>query len=253
MGVVYKIVNSVNAKVYVGKTTIGRGICWTQHKTNARRNRGSCYLYKAMRKYGIENFYMEVLEEGISDDALDEREIAWIEKLNTTNPNFGYNCTSRGEGAKHGPSSRARQKGWRVQSPETRERIAAGHRGKKLSPEHAAKSRVVNIGRKQPVEEIARRANSNRKTWQDPERKARQAELARQRNAQREKQFYEYRSPEQDVATGLKSKLWWSSPAGLEEKKRMAERRKKINFSEVMKKCWETRRARQSELTGKAA
>ena len=52
-----------------------------------------------MRKYGIENFTIEVLEECYSREQLNEREIFWIAKLNCKHPN-GYNLTDGGEGSK---------------------------------------------------------------------------------------------------------------------------------------------------------
>jgi hypothetical protein len=48
------------------------------------------YLYKAMRKYGFENFTIEMLEQTIQ---LDEQERYWISFLNPE-----YNMTAGGEG-----------------------------------------------------------------------------------------------------------------------------------------------------------
>jgi hypothetical protein len=48
-----------------------------------------------MRKYGIENFEIESIEQ-CPDDLLNEREIYWIEKLDTFHN--GYNETLGGEG-----------------------------------------------------------------------------------------------------------------------------------------------------------
>lgn len=50
-------------------------------------------LYKAFKKYGIENFIFEEVEE-VSDDLLDEREKYWIKFYNSYND--GYNSTIRG-------------------------------------------------------------------------------------------------------------------------------------------------------------
>jgi hypothetical protein len=46
-----------------------------------------------MRKYGIENFFVEKIEE-CEEDRLDEREIYWIQKYNSFND--GYNSTLGG-------------------------------------------------------------------------------------------------------------------------------------------------------------
>lgn len=52
-------------------------------------------LYSAIRKYGIENFKIEEIEE-CSDVIVNEREVYWIEKLQTFKN--GYNATMGGDG-----------------------------------------------------------------------------------------------------------------------------------------------------------
>ena len=53
-------------------------------------------LYKAFKKYGIEHFYIEEIEE-VENDLLDEREKYWINKENSLVPN-GYNIDKGGQG-----------------------------------------------------------------------------------------------------------------------------------------------------------
>ena len=55
-------------------------------------------LYAAMRKYGIENFELLVVEE-CPDTIVDEREIFWIEFYQSFKN--GYNATKGGEGKKY--------------------------------------------------------------------------------------------------------------------------------------------------------
>lgn len=52
-------------------------------------------IHAAFRKYGIENFSFEVIEECLSEE-LDIREAYWIKELNTMAPN-GYNLTAGGQ------------------------------------------------------------------------------------------------------------------------------------------------------------
>lgn len=74
---------------------------WNEHKDKAkhpkRKDDQEKVLYKAMRKYGIENFSIEVLEEIDKNDIekMKEREIYWIGKLNTYYK--GYNETKGGD------------------------------------------------------------------------------------------------------------------------------------------------------------
>lgn len=49
-----------------------------------------------MNKYGIDKFEITLLEES-DDNLLEQREVYWIEKLNTYGSN-GYNATKGGDG-----------------------------------------------------------------------------------------------------------------------------------------------------------
>lgn len=63
---IYKITNQINGKIYIGQScNIEQR--WNQHIATAKNDNhyGHCrtLLYPAMRKYGIENFTMEIIEE----------------------------------------------------------------------------------------------------------------------------------------------------------------------------------------------
>lgn len=98
-GVIYIIKNNCNDKVYIGQT-LNLNERWKQHKTAANReyniNNKYSILYPAMRKYGIKNFYIEVIEDNIPSDQLNQREKYWIEQYNSVRPN-GYNILAGGE------------------------------------------------------------------------------------------------------------------------------------------------------------
>ena len=96
MAYIYKITNQINGKQYVGKTMLTIEKRWQEHcKDSKRRKIEKRPLYSAMRKYGIENFKIEEIEE-CSDVIVNEREIYWIEKLQTFKN--GYNVTIGGDG-----------------------------------------------------------------------------------------------------------------------------------------------------------
>lgn len=184
MGVIYTLTNVVTGKKYVGKTMIGAKERRKQHSSNARIGHKS-YLYKSMRKYGDEKFVMEVVDYALLQEELDAKEIAWIAKLDTTNPEKGYNCTIGGDGAKHGPSSRVHMKG-RIVSEETRAKMAASQTGRKMPPEVIAKLSALRRGKKQPLEIVARRTESTRKAW-TPEKRASWSERMKRDAANRPK------------------------------------------------------------------
>ena len=68
------------------------------HKCDAFRQNLNTALCNAFRKYGWDTFIWDVLEE-CDDQIIDEREIAWISKLNTVRPG-GYNLEFGGKTGK---------------------------------------------------------------------------------------------------------------------------------------------------------
>lgn len=94
---IYKIENKVNGKVYIGQST-NIQIRWKNHKVASQCTKDHTYnypLYKAFRKYGIDNFIFEIIEEcDISE--LDNREKFWINYYDSYNK--GYNQTLGGDG-----------------------------------------------------------------------------------------------------------------------------------------------------------
>ena len=100
---IYKIVNLINGKVYIGQSqNISQR--WIAHRSrpfNTNCAQYDCPLYRAIRKYGLENFSFEVLEE-TDKEQLNEKEIFWIAEFNSNNPNKGYNLTSGGDAVTNG-------------------------------------------------------------------------------------------------------------------------------------------------------
>ncbi len=131
-GVIYKLTNTINGKSYVGKTTQSLGRRISGHKS------ANTAVGRAIRKHGVENFTIEVLEECHTPEQLNEREIFWIAKLNCKAPK-GYNCTAGGDGLispseetieKMKASSKNRwERGG--DSPETLAKKSAAHKGEK--------------------------------------------------------------------------------------------------------------------------
>ena len=84
---IYQITNKINNKKYIGKTSQSLEKRWYQHCKNAEYGKNT-FLYKAIRKYGKENFYIEFISEGYN-----EEEIKLIEKIKPE-----YNLTKGGDG-----------------------------------------------------------------------------------------------------------------------------------------------------------
>lgn len=99
MGCIYKITNLLNNKSYIGKTSFSLDVRWNKHLQSYNNSNSHCYnyyLYRAMRKHGISNFNIELLEEISNDSLLNEREQYWIKFYDTFQN--GYNMTLGGEG-----------------------------------------------------------------------------------------------------------------------------------------------------------
>lgn len=99
MGYVYKVTNNINNKLYVGITSRKRvNDRWSQHRCMGKTEYegDNSLLHKAMRKYGVDCFSFEVIEE-VDNSLLFEREKYWIAYYNSKTPN-GYNLTDGGEG-----------------------------------------------------------------------------------------------------------------------------------------------------------
>lgn len=96
MGYIYLITNTVNGKIYVGQTKRNIESRWKEHRriSPAKIAKfGATPLFRAIKKYGVDAFTIEQLEE--CDNALlDEREIYWIDKLNART--IGYNIAKGG-------------------------------------------------------------------------------------------------------------------------------------------------------------
>jgi hypothetical protein len=154
---IYKIVNNVNGKSYIGQRTCPIG---ETPETDNYMGSG-VYLKSAKEKYGIENFSKEIIAYCHSKKILDILEIEYI-KIYREIGKAEYNLADGGEGgvyhftpeqcenvskalkkALSDPEIRkkysaAREKWWREVglTPEQRERWSESQRGKVLTEEH---------------------------------------------------------------------------------------------------------------------
>lgn len=128
---------SPSGKVYIGITS---------QKPENRWNHGkgyefNSYFYRAIQKYGWDNFQHEILYTSITKDEACVIEIELIAQYKSNNPDFGYNLSSGGEHPGTG----------RVVSEETRKKLSESNVGKHRSAEarykmsEAAKKRVGEL------------------------------------------------------------------------------------------------------------
>lgn len=100
MGYIYKIINKVNGKMYIGQTSKMVQTRWKEHIYAANNKKCKDYdsiLHRAIRKYQPKEFDISVVET-IDNTLLDERETFWISYYDSFNN--GYNMTQGGEGSR---------------------------------------------------------------------------------------------------------------------------------------------------------
>lgn len=96
MSYIYKIINTENQHIYIGKTDRTVEERWKEHLKDCNRaNFGNRPLYRAINKYGKDKFLIEQIEECSFDEAA-EREKYWIEYYGSFKN--GYNATAGGDG-----------------------------------------------------------------------------------------------------------------------------------------------------------
>lgn len=119
---IYKCVNNINKKIYIGYTHKHLEKRIIEHKS-ASTKRSEYLLHKAIRKYGFENFSWEIVFESFDKKyALCELENHFINEYNSFYLNgCGYNMTLGGQGGMSG----------KTHSDETKEKMKIARRNSK--------------------------------------------------------------------------------------------------------------------------
>ncbi len=95
---IYQITCLKNQKIYIGKTIISLEHRFRQHKDCCFNRNQQTALYRAFKKYGIENFTIKQLCICNNKEQLNKAEIFFIKKYNSADPKIGYNMTNGGDG-----------------------------------------------------------------------------------------------------------------------------------------------------------
>ena len=83
---IYLWTNLVNGKKYVGQTT-----CFHRRMKTYRYTYPNAYMEHAVKKHGIDNFDITILERDVPLDKLDEREQYWLDYYQSYDMDKGYN------------------------------------------------------------------------------------------------------------------------------------------------------------------
>ena len=95
-GIVYKAVNKINGKIYIGQTCRSLKKRIKEHKYDAFHNTYNSPFHASIKKYGLENFEWDIVKKCYSGEDLDKAEKYFI-KSHRSNDRFkGYNLTIGG-------------------------------------------------------------------------------------------------------------------------------------------------------------
>lgn len=101
---IYKILNTINGKVYIGQSW-HLNYRWYSHKSHEH----NIHLARAFNQYGIENFSYIIIEEFEPNESarslMNERERFYIAQYKATNPMYGYNINEGGWDSKPSPET----------------------------------------------------------------------------------------------------------------------------------------------------
>lgn len=176
---VYKFICVVNNKIYIGES-LEMGYRFAQHKSVQT----DTYFHRAIKKYGWENFEVEILQEyeiptnSLAKEEMDLRllalETAFIDFFDATNPNVGYNVLKFGFNRtgvpcseetkiKHSEAIRGEKNVFfgKHHTEETKRKISEARKGKYCGQKNP------NFG-KIPSEETRKKislANTGKKRW----------------------------------------------------------------------------------------
>jgi len=133
IGHIYQIKNIVNGKFYIGKTERTIKIRFSNHMSAGKNPKD--YFHNAIKKYGRENFKIEIIKCVYEDDDINELEkhyIGWLKPQ--------YNLKEGGEGGRHNPQTIAKLKNWK-KTEEHKKKLSEARMGVKptITPERNKK------------------------------------------------------------------------------------------------------------------
>lgn len=154
-GIIYKVTNVINGKIYIGQTIRDLKIRKTQHINTALANRDNNYFHNAISKYGKNSFRWKMIEYCDSKEELDEMEFHYIKQFNSFE--FGYNLTLGGGGMsgykiteKHRENLSKSHIGYK-HTKKQRKKISRALTGRSCSAETRSKLSISKLGDKNPM------------------------------------------------------------------------------------------------------
>lgn len=176
--IIYRIVNNINGKTYVGLTKKALSERIAAHVFN------KSHLGNALRKYGLDSFSVSVIDAADTVEVLKEKEIYWIAKLNCKYPH-GYNYTDGGDGLVNPPKEvRAKISAASIRNETGKALVLAGeetrfkkgqeayNKGMKLTEEWIENLRTSHLGHKDSEATKKNKSEALTKAYAEGRRKA---------------------------------------------------------------------------------
>jgi group I intron endonuclease len=150
---IYKVVNKVNGKVYIGYTKNFNGRK-NSHKKSIKNPKYTSIFHNALRKYGWDSFVWEIIYQSKEEEhTLKIMEPYFIEQYNSFDD--GYNMTFGGEG----------NLGF-SHDEKTKKIIGSRTKGKNLHVEHKQKISISHLGVTHSKETRLKMSNDRKgKNW----------------------------------------------------------------------------------------
>jgi group I intron endonuclease len=163
---IYKFVNQINGKVYIGYTIHPERRMY-EHENKSKFS--NLAFHQAIKKYGINNFTFEIIYQSLDGKHCQNiMEEYFIREYHShVDEGFGYNMTYGGEGQKNptietrwkiGSANRGKKR--KPQSEETKLKIGLANSKKKRTKEEKEHLRQINIGKKHSKESIEKRSKT---------------------------------------------------------------------------------------------
>lgn len=152
MGIIYKVTNKKNGKIYIGKTIGSLAIRKNQHFKGFLKKQ--THFYRALRKYGWKNFEWKVIHRVNCIKDLNKWEVFYIKKHKSNERVRGYNLTLGGDGGDvltHNPNRGAIIKKLRGRFGKLNSFWGRKHT-KKVKKIIAKFSKIIHTGRKNTQE-----------------------------------------------------------------------------------------------------
>lgn len=148
-GIIYRVLNTSNGKMYIGQTTQSFDKRKARHITQfINRTHPNKHFTAAYHMYSGA-FEWDVIDIAYSKEELDTKEDFWIQYYDTVNPVCGYNKRTGGSAGKFTLDARIRMSNAaknRIISQETRKKLSIAGKGRQFSDVHRNRIATAKVG-----------------------------------------------------------------------------------------------------------